>query len=133
MEQREIKFRVWDKHLSVMQNNAQVYHEITKWFADGGERYLPMQYIEGKDKNGREVYEGDIVTFYKGYVDDSWTDSEQGKPYQIIWDKSNRCFYANRGRNFIIPLNKDDDQSKYPWQWEVIGNIHQNPELLNPS
>lgn len=59
------------------------------------------------DKNGKEIYEGDIIR-HKDMV----------KPYHVIYD--GRQFTPNDGFRSL----------SYPKHWEVIGNIHDNPELL---
>lgn len=68
------------------------------------------QYTGLKDKNGKEIYEGDIV-------------EKNGINYWIKWEDG--CFVIWRGEkniSFVIG-------SHVSW-CEVIGNIHENPELL---
>lgn len=90
------------------------------------------RYIGRNDKNGNEMYEGDIVKFHKGYVDDSWTDSEQGKPFVIEWRDSDGYlgFSAIRENKFLIP--GAGQTGKYKWNWEIIGNIHAENLIVQP-
>jgi len=107
---REIKFRAWDR------TNKQIFqvHSLgSKWssedglmFGDG--RFPIMQYTGLKDKNGKEIYEGDIVQ--KSYGAYPVTVSEF-HGYRFMWGLDNLC--------------KDD-----AIRGEVIGNIYVNPELL---
>ena len=108
---REIKFRVWDSI------NMYPWDEI-KTFLGFDDFYEPsniwMQYTGLHDKNGKEIYEGDIVT--------GWFDRE--KITGNIFYGSDAEFYIERNGLFGIGLNNAQD-----WT-EVIGNIYENPELL---
>ena len=131
---REIKFRAWDKQQKCFvdfdnpKNGIQyrcgefrvssgwgsykepVYNENTT------DRYIIEQYPCLKDKNGKEIYEGDIVEIGK-----------YGK-FQIIWNEWACKFDFDKigKREREEPLLSQDWEQKT----EVIGNIHENPELL---
>ena len=118
---REIKFRVWDKDRKEF-----VYISGTDegfWINDGiSTTVMPNhssnleQYTGLKDKNGKEIYEGDIVTLEY--------DLENVEPEDCsVITFSGGCFrvgdgYENEAGSYL---------SDY---WQVIGNIHENPELL---
>ena len=76
-----------------------------------------MQYTGLKDKNGKEIYEGDIMA----------KDATHPYRYEIIYNTRRTRYLLNcinRRRQFIALTD----------QWakkEVIGNIYENPELLN--
>ncbi len=113
---RDIRFRAWDKEDKKM----------IGWDAkDGALRNTPfgwienrdyvklMQYTGLKDKNGKEIYEGDIVRTSK-----HMTPTEYYSPETVKWDDN-----ALRW-NGLYPL-------LIPWsQHEIIGNIYENPELI---
>lgn len=71
-----------------------------------------MQDTGLKDKNGKEIYEGDIIEFNKGGVD------EMRGVVEFIVD------FPDAG--FELPAS-----GYYQDEAEVIGNVHQHPELLN--
>ena len=69
------------------------------------------------DKNGRKIFEGDIVNFYNG-------DGEFS-PYEVRWQDSAFLVLMNGKPNLFDVL--DDFFSR---RCEIIGNIYDNPELL---
>ncbi|MBM7108389.1 YopX family protein [Brevibacillus laterosporus] len=122
---REIKFRIWDKaNEIIIQDDGHFY--IT---ADGdvigvnddldiSESVILMQYTGLHDKNGKEIYEGDIVT---GKRDSHWHggyDRVRGTAY---FSDSHLAFRVDgSGGGWLHNVEK----------MEVIGNIYENPELL---
>ena len=108
---REIKFRAWDKTAAEMigQFNVGVGGN------SDGKYYNIMQYTGLKDKNGKEIYEGDIC----------WA-------YEIGIGNLNRVIEFNEGSFCLIHANTLSSELR-GWKTdyiEVIGNIYQNPELL---
>lgn len=77
------------------------------------ENNILMQCTGLKDKNGKLIYEGDIVKFKTELF---------GKPKQIIWDE---CHYILKD-TYIILCNNEIKQ----FGLEIIGNIYENSELL---
>ena len=121
---RDIKFRVWDNERNAMLNSKSVdidffegkieitsdtirYDEV---YTDEIKDFELMQYVGCKDKNNKEIYEGDIVK----------TKEHIG---QIIYSKG--MFFINAKGDFYLPVYNVSEFM------EVIGNIYENPELLD--
>lgn len=124
---REIKFRAWNKKTSKIVDLYSITPLATdpNFNQDGlfipfDEDYILMQYIGRKDKNGREIFEGDIIKNYYNYYDEKekkWIPVTENM--SIIWNE-HWC-------QFSFNSNRAVDH----WgEMEVIGNIYENPELL---
>ena len=126
---REIKFRVWDIKLHMWINNIGMGKDNT--LCKGTEkRFAVMQYIGLKDKNGNEIYEGDIlcndeyqtwewrgvVKFSHGVFGVEWLSNVKSKSMVGSWGQKHN-------------LRKLDDDIVE--RQIIIGNIYENPELLS--
>lgn len=116
---REIKFRAWvgsemlqDVGIIPFMHEGSAYQDPYGSFFLKGDSDKLMQYTGLKDKNGVEIYEGDIL---------DWGGL---KPIQIVWrDAGLRSDFKGSD---IIHLTQEG-MSAFG---EVIGNIYENPELL---
>lgn len=113
---REIKFRAWDEERREMIINEFTLHAGGIVTSFGVEVDWPiMQFTGLRDKNGREIYEDDIVR----HVWDGDVMSHSGKRIFAVQQKPSARY-----------LNFDCLAGKSSWELEVIGNTYENPELL---
>ncbi len=142
---RELKFRAYDKHKKLMiydldQSLGEIYNlSPGDWIHPliwkiGQLNDSLMQYTGLKDKNGKEIYEGDIVKI-KAYVyNDAVFIGEVKYGQHTLFNERGYCgvetlgFYVtdNDSTYFISPA----DELTMFCEMEVIGNIWENPELL---
>lgn len=138
---REIEFRVWDNQEKVYlnkkdiaidnlgnifvfeacdENDADLWHVRILSDPDN-ERYVIEQTTGLTDKNGREIYQGDIVS-----VRDSPVAIEDEKGVCFVAWSSVLAGFLLKGSDAY----KFDEQSLSDLKLIIIGDIHENPELL---
>lgn len=105
---REIKFRAWDEGIKRMFGPWDISHFPARFKMKCLEQFTGLQ-----DKNGKEIYEGDIVEL-----------SAQWGGFQGLVIFEYGCFGVKDG-NSVYTFQDIDSESL-----EIIGNIHENPELL---
>lgn len=137
--EREIKFRPWDgaKFGYVSIGNDRITWPAPEYFeqkvAGKGEgtpeqvRFFDVvcfqQFTGLRNKNGKEIYEGDIIKTREmnrvtDPVDYGMTGLKLSLPQQVRFEHS--CFYP------LACWMRPEEM-----EWEVIGNIYENPELLD--
>jgi uncharacterized phage protein (TIGR01671 family) len=145
---REIKFRAWDldddEYISWHQLTHTRYNQdFLREHGDPKGAFLGFmtdkhiqleQYTGLKDKNGREIYEGDIISFTVAWHDLGVVQFAKGifglnSDYKKSADPENKDgrLYGAWGQAHNLRRVEDGEILS---EAEIIGNIHENPELL---
>lgn len=122
---REIQFRVWnvkDHWFFTDPNYPNLRQDGTLDVAFGAyDEFIIQQYTGLKDKNGKKIFEGDIFVLDEGY----------GGPYVV-------CFDSQARFGLMTPVDFKsggydcfDDLFRWYKFGRIVGNIFENPELLN--
>ena len=131
---RQIKFRAWDKENKKMLPHSGMYFEKMTMFSEDMEKmskikqylnlqedfisaiqkkYPLMQFTGLLDKNGKEIYEGDIIGTEKGV-------------HQVVWNLKRGSWSCTNSVSTHRYKLVD-----YLHKYTVVGNIYENHELLN--
>lgn len=121
---KEIKYRVWN---GVRFNYGHVNRQGSQLYWD--EHYDPQLYTGLKDKNGVEVYENDIVRGPSNTAVILETSAKSNRQKIVVFEVrwSEHQFW---GGWVLKPLGKTNRTYPAFSNSEVIGNIYENPELL---
>ena len=126
MSQGEFKFGAWNEQEKKMYKEVgqTCFPSIEDVFRYGG--YILLRYTSLKDKNGKDIYEGDLVK-YKRYADNliclvEFTEYSDGECYGDEKHLGWCVMDGNKNRKNTLP-----DISSL---CEIVGNIYENPNLI---
>lgn len=145
---RSIKFRAWSNDVKDMFFKGDNYGTTHDTDCITYARVILMQFTGLKDKNGTEIYEGDIVKHYREvYAPDNYNTGEPQFSHcsyerighititasnGVTLNGNQLCKYLDEE---IAPVKRKYNENPRCWGKfsEVIGNIYQNPELLEAN
>ena len=143
MKASRFRFRAWDKKARTMYYGTPLYNKLGQWLITEENPHMCDQYgyieidefvpfdtlmqLTGlTDKNGVEIFEGDVVMTVALSNDHYQQGATERRTVRNFAGNSCLCWKEQETGVPIFPFNIDHTI-------EVIGNIHENPELLKES
>ena len=157
IEKRITKFRVWNKELKTMDYDGGVLYDLfgfnihdckylclNRFILDISDQFDLMQFTGAHDKQGKEIYEGDLIKWREQVGRDESVKSNDDIFGIVLWDREGCKFIVSQITKGTWTYKVGDslfehDTEFYSYNgevfsWndlEVIGNIYENSDLYN--
>lgn len=154
IEKRITKFRIWNKELKTMDYDGGIYdlfdsdiHDckylcLNKFILDISDKFNLMQFTGTHDKDGREIYEGDLVKWKEQIDKDESVKTNEYILGLVLWNREECRFVVSQITKGIWTYKVGDslfehdtefysyNDAEFDWKdLEVVGNIYENPDL----
>lgn len=118
------KYRAWDKETKTMNGMAEIYRNRNQEIElrPRDENIILMLSTGLKDKNGKEIFEGDIIRYNIDVVD---IKRHPTLGFYTVLDGREGFFGDGMSIDYF-----EEDAKEFSKTAEIIGNIYENPELL---
>lgn len=124
---REIKFRIWDGHTKSFFDTPDTHYQPKLKIDESGimsfetkdELYEIQQFTGLLDKNGKEIYDGDVITCVAYQREQTVLGEYRPEKVQVKYQDG-----------YFYPFGYNAGWRSEVTDIEVIGNIYENPELL---
>ena len=115
---RKLKFRCWNGIAIIAISEPKTIHELVEQEDELNPDIIIMQFTGLKDKNGKEIFEGDVVQFSNS--------DRKSKPCEVLiqMPRGVRVKFADGWHYDWIKINSSWEEV------EVIGSVYENKELL---
>lgn len=129
MTNSRLKFRAWDKYANRMLYSPQGLHGLHEFFRTLAflekNKIIVMQCTGLTDKNGKDIYENDILR-----IDKDFQNLIGGTTENVLVGFKDGCFMYARSSYDPYYLNTYLWMAAKQKYCEIIGNVHENKELL---
>ncbi len=132
----KIKFRAWDDEekrfvFFDLIDLIRLTHGFGKKYKEIIQQGHVCRYTGTNTRDGKQIYEGDIVTYF-GKSKNKNTDKEYLSKYyrRIVW-KDGLFMTARSSRPFFNPSKILNGEKAWASNMTIVGNIYENPELFN--
>lgn len=146
---REIKFRAWMIEKNLMLHNVHLFYDTlgdeehgNKWepvssfgqVVEKPDEYIVEQFTGVRDRNGKEIFEGDIISVEEDFM--KTIKQIDGKSvWVVVFDEDwHAVVFQYPKKVELVGGEIGHAQNVLNPRWsekiEVIGNVHENPELI---
>ena len=140
---RTTKYRAWDnvekKMLSWDEIKPWSLSWLNRYGVDGRTKdYVFEEFTGLHDKDGKEIWEGDIVSFDGNMTADNTMGFEpngyifdETSLHEVVWNGEHACWDLRHDEDTEWKYRRDCHGLLIAKKCKTLGNVHENPELIN--